>query len=143
MLRRDVVCQWRCKCCDFAANLPLMLEHAQAGVPSSGAPAAAAQQWGDCSVLPQASGLELCGAGPQEAGLGPGAGASLDGATASALLAALVNSSAAGTTACAFPKPVFMCYIVLVKATLTVGQCLLRPSRSKAVQDLSSASALQ
>ena len=70
-------------------------------MPASGALAAAAQQWGECSVLPQASGLELCSAGPQEAGLGPGAGASLDRATASALLAALANGSAAGAPACA------------------------------------------
>ena len=74
-----------------------MLEREQAGVPSRGAPAAAAQQWGECSVLAQASGLELCGAGPQVAASGLGAGASLDGALASALLSALANGSA---TAC-------------------------------------------
>lgn len=85
-------------CC---GNHWAMLERAQAGVPASGAQAAAAQQWGECSVLPHASGLELCSAGPQEAGLGPGAGASLDAATSSALLAALANGSVAGASACA------------------------------------------
>lgn len=89
------------KCSRLLDNPQLILQCAQAGVPSNGTLAAAAQQWGECSMLPHASGLELCSAGPQEAGLGLGAGASLDRATASALLAALANGSLAGAAACA------------------------------------------